>query len=102
MTFSRTCFFFCLSFNCFSPLRNFVKVVRLKEVRVTVILLQIVMVSPGTHLVKKYESLSITNESQFQKTISPKLKMLGPLYNQTVISRDRRQNSLLQFTEIKI
>ena len=66
------------------------------------ILLQIVIVSPGTHLVKKYESLSITNESQFKKTISPKLKMLGPLYNQTVISRDRRQNSLLQFTEIKI
>ena len=48
------------------------------------ILLQIVMVSPGTHLVKKYDSLSIPNESQFLKTRSPKWKMLGALYNQTV------------------
>ena len=32
-----------------------------------VILLQIVMVSPGTHLVKTHESQSITNESQFKK-----------------------------------
>ena len=47
-------------------------------------MLQIVMVSPGTHLVKKHESLSITNESQFKTTRSPKLKMLGPLCNQTV------------------
>ena len=31
------------------------------------ILLQIVMVSPGTHLVKNHESLFITNESQFTK-----------------------------------
>ena len=31
------------------------------------ILLQIVMVSPGTHLVKNHESLFITNESQFKK-----------------------------------
>ena len=46
-----------------------------------VILLQIVMVSPGTHLVKNHESQSRTNESQFQ---NPKLKMLGPLCNQTV------------------
>ena len=35
------------------------------------------MVSPGTHLVKIHESLSITNEFQFKKTRSPKLKMLG-------------------------
>ena len=48
------------------------------------ILLQIVMVSPGTHLVKTHESLSITNESQFKKTKSSKLKMLWPLCNQTV------------------
>ena len=47
-------------------------------------MLQIVMVSPGTHLVKNYESLSITNESQLKKTRSCKLKMLGPLCNQTV------------------
>ena len=33
---------------------------------IAVILLQIVMVSPGTHLVKNHESLSITNESQLK------------------------------------
>ena len=33
---------------------------------------------------KNHESLSITNESQSIKTRSPKLKMLGPLCNQTV------------------
>ena len=32
-----------------------------------VILLQIVMVSPGTHLVKNHESLSRTNESSLKK-----------------------------------
>ena len=47
------------------------------------ILLQIVLVSPETHLVKSLESLS-TNESQSKKTRSHKLKMLGPLCNQTV------------------
>ena len=31
---------------------------------ITVILLQIVMVSPGTHLVKHHESQSRTSESQ--------------------------------------
>ena len=31
-------------------------------------MLQLVMVSPGTHPVKNHESLSITNESQFKKT----------------------------------
>ena len=51
----------------------------------TVILLQIVTVSPGTDLVKNHESLlSITNESQFKKTRSPKLKMFGFLWNQTI------------------
>ena len=34
---------------------------------VAVILLQMVMVSPGTHIVKNHESLSITNESQYKK-----------------------------------
>ena len=33
----------------------------------TVILVQIVMVSPGTHLLKNHESLSITSDSQFKK-----------------------------------
>ena len=39
----------------------------------------------GTHLVKNYESHSRTNESQLKnKKTSPKLKMLGPLCNQTL------------------
>ena len=42
------------------------------------------MVSPETHLGKNHEYLSITNESQFKKARSPKLKMLGPLYSQIV------------------
>ena len=50
---------------------------------VAVILLQMVMVSPGTHLVKNHESLSITNESQYKKTRISKLKMLGPLCEPT-------------------
>ena len=44
----------------------------------------VILVSPGTHLVKNHESLSITNESQFKQTRIPKLKILGPLYNQTI------------------
>ena len=58
-----------------------------KNRALAVILLQIVMVHPGTHLVKKHESLPITSESQLKETRSPKLKMLGP------DSWDRRQNS---------
>ena len=42
------------------------------------ILLQIVMVSPGIYLVKTHEFHSRTNEFQLKKT-SLKLKMLGPL-----------------------
>ena len=58
----------------------------------TVILLQIVMVNPGTHPVKKHESQSRANESQVKKKIySPKLKMLRPLCNQTVnLKRDSK------------
>ena len=47
-------------------------------------MLQIVMVGPGTYLVKNHESLSPFSVYQFKKTRSPKLKMLGPLCNQTV------------------
>ena len=51
-----------------------------------VILLQIVMERPGTHLVKNHESLSIINEFHpvKKKTRISKLKMLGmhePLSN---------------------
>ena len=48
------------------------------------ILLQIVIVSPWTNLVKNHDSQSRTNDSQLKKQLSPKLKMLGPLCNQTV------------------
>ena len=60
------------------------------------------MLSPGTHLVKNHESLSITNESQFKKTRSRKLKMLGPLCNQTVNLETDAKTLLLQFAEIKM
>ena len=45
--------------------------------KTSVILLQIVMVSPGNHLVRNHESLSRASESQVQKKESLKLKMLG-------------------------
>ena len=45
-----------------------------------VILLQIVMVSFGTHPVKNHKSQSRSDESQFKK----QGVMLGPLCNQTV------------------
>ena len=46
---------------------------------------QIVMVSPGTHLVKNHESLSITNESQLKyKTKESQIENAKPLCNQTV------------------
>ena len=43
------------------------------------------MMSPGTHLVKNHESLSITitQLKKEDKQRSPKLKILGPLYNGT-------------------
>ena len=41
-----------------------------KKLRQSVILLQIVMVGPGTHLEKYHESLSRTNESQFKNNKS--------------------------------
>ena len=63
------------------------------------ILLQIVMVSPGTHLVKNHESLSITNEPQYKKTGSPKLKMVRRLCNQTVDLETDAKTLYLQFTD---
>ena len=46
----------------------------------SVLLLQIVMVSPCTHLVKNHESRPITNQSQIKKIGV----ILRPLCNQTV------------------
>ena len=57
------------------------------------ILVQMVMVSPGTHFVKNHEFQCRVNESQFKKSTSRKLKMLGPLHvcNQTVnLKRDSK------------
>ena len=42
------------------------------------------MVSPGTHLMKNHETMSITNESLLKTTRGHKLKVLEPLCNQTV------------------
>ena len=51
----------------------------------SLILLQIVVVCPGTHFVKNHRSQSRTSESQLKKKpADPKLKMLGPLCDQTV------------------
>ena len=58
---------------------------------IAVILLQIVMVSPGTHLVKNHESLSITNESQL-KTMRWNWKCFGlyVTYYQTVMKTNSK------------
>ena len=72
------------------------------KTQLAVILLQIVMVCPGTHLVKNHESLSRTNESQFKKKTSPKFKMLGPLCNQTVNLTTDSKTLYYSITEIKI
>ena len=42
------------------------------------------MVSPGTHLIKNHETMSITNESLLKTTRGHKLKVFEPLCNQTV------------------
>ena len=67
-----------------------------------VIFWQIVMVSPGTHLVKTHDSLSITNESQLKKSRSPKLKMLGPLCNQTVNMETDAKSLYYSLLKLKI
>ena len=46
--------------------------------KTSAILLQIVMVSPGNHLVKNHESQSRTNESQFQKKRESEIENAGP------------------------
>ena len=66
------------------------------------ILLQVVMVCPGTHLVKNHESHSRSNVSQLKETRSPKLKMLGPLCNLTVNLKTYSKTLFLQYSEIKI
>ena len=42
------------------------------------------MVSPGTHLIKNHETMSITNELLLKTTRGHKLKVLEPSCNQTV------------------
>ena len=49
---------------------SFLKIILHVRSSCAVILLQIVMVSPGTHLVKNHESQSRTNEPQFKKNES--------------------------------
>jgi len=51
---------------------------------VLVILLQIVIVSPGIHLAVNKSWVPLQNDwVPVQKTVSPKLKMLGPFRGQT-------------------
>ena len=54
--------------------------------KTSVILLQIVMASPGNHLVKNHESQSRTKESQFKKKNGFEIENAwpGPSCNQTV------------------
>ena len=60
----------------------------------------VILVSPGTHLVKNHESLSITNESKFKQTRIPKLKMLGPLYNQRI--NQEKDAKTLNYSSLKL
>ena len=69
----------------------------------SVILLQIVVFSPTcrTHLVETHESLSLTNEWK-KKTGSLKLKMLGPLCNQTVTCNLETAAKTLYYSLLKL
>ena len=67
-----------------------------------VILLQTVMVSTGTHLVKNRESQSRTSESQLKKTTSPKLKMLETFRIQTVNLNTDSQTLYYSALKLKI
>ena len=67
-----------------------------------VILLQTVMVSTGTHLVKNRESQSRTSESQLKKTTSPKLKMFGTFHIQTVNLNTDSQTLYYSALKLKI
>ena len=71
---------------------------------VTVILLEVVMASDGTHLKKNHESQSRNSWVPVQKTTSSTLKVLGfnVLKQAVTESEDRLQNSLSQVTEINI
>ena len=64
--------------------KRFLKKSTIIRFRTSMILLRIVTMSYGTYLVKNHDSQSRTNDSQLKKQLSPKLKMLGPLCNQTV------------------
>ena len=75
----QTCSWNFLQLFIVVPHNNICKIHWTLSPALTVILLQIVMVSLGTHPVKNHESQSRTSESQFRKTRSTKLKILGPL-----------------------
>ena len=83
---------------CYSTLPELLKE---KEVNITaVILLQIVTVSPGTHFVKNRESR--TSESQLKKKKRIRNWKCFDLYVTRQLIWRELQNSLLQYTEIKI
>ena len=65
------------------------------------ILLQdlVVMVCPGTRLVKNHESQSRTNETQLKRS-SPKLKVLWPFCNQTV--NQKTDSKTLYYSTMKL
>ena len=71
--------------------------------KTSVILLQIVMVSPGNHLVKIHQSQSRTSESQLKKNESEiENAWPEPLCIQTVNPKTDSQTLHYSITEIKI
>ena len=68
----------------------------------TVIVLQINMVSPGTHLVKIMSPGPYNQYAQFKETRRPKLKMKGLYVTRQLIWRQMPKHFILQLTEIKI
>ena len=66
------------------------------------ILLQIVMVSPGTHLEKNHESHCRANEFQFKKLQVLNWKCLGLYVTRQLVWRQTQKLCIKQVTEIKI
>ena len=59
------------------------------------------MVSSATHLVKNHEFQSRTNQSHAVKKTSLKLKVLGPLCNQTVNLKTDSKTLYYSITKLK-